>query len=334
MEEWENYKILYIFSTPFRVKHRSKVITKVVRPLVKHWRRRGIRIVAYLDDGWSHDKTQKGCKQNSDRIKGDLEAAGFVVNKEKSIWEPTQCIEWLGLIWDTKTGTLSIPDRRIESALFSIENVQKHAKTTARKLAQITGKIISMSPVLGNVTRIMTRESYAIIEQRSGWDTWITIKSCVGINRELEFWGEALKSLNSKSLEINCEPEIIAYSDASAKAGASFTMCYGKQIAHRMWEQNEQVKSSTWRELEALLFGLKSFVPIARGKSLKWYTDCKNVERITKIGSRKSELQEKALNIFTTCVKNAIRLEVQWLPRNENEEADLLSRIIDFEDWG
>ena len=30
---------------------------------------------------------------------------------------------------------------------------------------------------------------------------------------------------------------------------------------------------------------------------------------------------------------HSIRLEVQWIPRTENEKADYISRLIDFDDW-
>ena len=330
-EELKYYRFLVL---AFGLSTGPRIFTKVVRPLVKFWRTKGINVVVYLDDGWSHEKTEGDCMKNSECVKNDLKSSGFIVNQEKSVWVPTQCIEWLGLVWNTLLGTLSIPERRIQSAIHTIKYCQESRKTTARKLAMVTGKIISMSPVLGNVTRIMTRNIYTVIEQRSGWDTWLTIKGCPGVNTELQFWEQSLGGLNSRSLHIESEPEIIAFSDASSVAGAAFTMHYGKQVAHRMWDSNEQQKSSTWRELEALAFGLEAFTTFAKGKTIKWFTDCQNVERITQVGSKKPELQEIALRIFQNCVKNAIQLDVQWVPRSKNEEADMLSRIVDFEDWG
>ena len=32
----------------------------------------------------------------STQVKTDLENAGFIINAEKSIWAPSQAIEWLG----------------------------------------------------------------------------------------------------------------------------------------------------------------------------------------------------------------------------------------------
>jgi len=55
--------------------------------------------------------------------------------------------------------------------------------------------------------------------------------------------------------------------------------------------------------------------------------------RIAIYGSRKPVLQEQALAIFTVCVYLQIRLEPEWIPRNENEFADYLSRVSDGDDW-
>ena len=32
-------------------------------------------------------------------------------------------------------------------------------------------------------------------------------------------------------------------------------------------------------------------------------------------------------------MEHSIRLEVQWIPRTENERADYISRLVDFDDW-
>lgn len=32
-------------------------------------------------------------------------------------------------------------------------------------------------------------------------------------------------------------------------------------------------------------------------------------------------------------MENRIKLEIQWIPRTENEKADQISRIVDTDDW-
>ena len=52
-----------------------------------------------------------------------------------------------------------------------------------------------------------------------------------------------------------------------------------------------------------------------------------------KVGSMKLDLHRLAVKIFQFCAEHNIRLEVQWIPRTENEKADYISRLIDFDDW-
>ena len=47
----------------------------------------------------------------------------------------------------------------------------------------------------------------------------------------------------------------------------------------------------------------------------------------------KLELHRLALKIFRFCLANCIKLEIQWIPRTENEKTDYISRIIDTDDW-
>ncbi len=66
---------------------------------------------------------------------------------------------------------------------------------------------------------------------------------------------------------------------------------------------------------------------------VRWFTDNQNVARILQVGSRKPQLHAIALKVFALSVHFQIRLELEWIPRELNERADYLSRIIDYDDW-
>ena len=44
-------------------------------------------------------------------------------------------------------------------------------------------------------------------------------------------------------------------------------------------------------------------------------------------------MQSEAKRIFEICVHHGISIEPEWVPRSSNEQADYLSRIVDFDDW-
>lgn len=52
---------------------------------------------------------------------------------------------------------------------------------------QFTGKVISMEPVIGNISRLMTRTCYEVIESRFAWDSLIRFNSLHEFLQELLF---------------------------------------------------------------------------------------------------------------------------------------------------
>ena len=41
-------------------------------------------------------------------------------------------------------------------------------------------------------------------------------------------------------------------------------------------------------------------------------------------------LQDLGLDLFTTCLSNHITVDIQWIPRTENREADVISKMINY----
>ena len=107
----------------------------------------------------------------------------------------------------------------------------------------------------------------------------------------------------------------------------------GEQAFHKLWEVSEREKSSTWRELSAIDYTLKSFLPIINGSYLKWFSDGRTAVRIIHVGSMKKEFHDLAIKIFQCCAENQISLDIQWIPRSDLKRADYISQIVDIDDW-
>lgn len=118
---WEqNY---YCFTVlPFGLSSAPYIFTKCLRPLVKYWRSKFIDIVVYLDDGWGCSKTMSMCEKNSAIVLDTLVKAGFMVNVEKSMWNPVQSLEWLGFVWSSGDFSLRVPVRRLKDLTDSINS--------------------------------------------------------------------------------------------------------------------------------------------------------------------------------------------------------------------
>jgi hypothetical protein len=208
-----------------------------------------IKIVMYLDDGFGMAQNFEDCINHSQFVKNSLTKAGFLINeKKKSIFTPVSELEWLGILWNACEFSIKIPDRRIIDLKVSIEETVKcFATVTARKLAQCVGRIISMSPVVGNSTRLMTRHCYTCIciESRSTWDSRLVTGYKDEIFNELNFWSKNINSLSTKRLDLYSKSSVIVFSDASSVACGACTVELDKKIFHQMWDNTEACKNST-----------------------------------------------------------------------------------------
>ena len=66
------------------------VFSKVMRPLTKRWRARGIKSIIFLDDGIAAKNSKQLAKDAAVQIETDLTRAGFAINREKSDFIPKQ----------------------------------------------------------------------------------------------------------------------------------------------------------------------------------------------------------------------------------------------------
>ncbi len=321
---------------PFGLTSAPFIFTKIMKPMVTHWRSCGILVALYLDDGFvvvpranlSQENHLKLATEVSAHVRSDLLNAGFIYNINKSVWVPTPSITWLGMIWDSNLGTLKVLPRRIDKISDSIRSLQHSPTSTVRELHSFVGQIISMSPVVGNVTRLMTRNSQAVIAQANDENEIIVLNDQCHL--ELTFWSDNVSRLNTRYVFASQLINKIICSDASS-VGSGAIICYDNHTAHKNWTPEERSWSSSHRERETILFALRSFLPFISNSHVKLFTDSQAAA--FHVGSMKSNLQFLAFDIFQFCLSNRIRLSVDWIPCSQNEQADFISKFIDVDDW-
>ena len=183
--------------------------------------------------------------------------------------------------------------------------------STYRELARIAGSIISVAFAVGPISRLLTRQMYLAIETRSGWDHPLHFSP--NLVEELRFWRCNVDSFNVYAIRPPVTSSTIVFTDASDVAFGGF--------------------SASLDGLKAIYYVLLSYADQLKFRRVKVCTDNQSAARIISVGSSKPWLQTLALNIVQLCLSNGLVLEAPWIPRSLNEEADLLSRFIDRDDW-
>ena len=124
--------------------------------------------IVYLADGFIMDSTLEKTQRASHLVYGDLVASGFVINQERSIWCPVQSIVWLGIVWNFEHGTIAVTDARIGKIEERLSLILQKKLVSTRELASVTGSVISLSPVFGNLSRKMSRHCQILIAASPG----------------------------------------------------------------------------------------------------------------------------------------------------------------------
>ena len=169
----------YVFTVlPFGLSSACYIFTKLLRPLVRYWRSQGLKIIVYLDDGICASEGETKALEASVLVHSTLSQAGFVVNAEKSIWKPTQCLKWLGFVIDLSKGHIEVPAERVAAVKGKLQSICQLSLVPAKILASVVGSIISMGLAIGPVSRFMTRCMYALLETKVSW--WVRLEITPG----------------------------------------------------------------------------------------------------------------------------------------------------------
>ena len=319
---------------PFGFSSAPYVFTSILKPLQKSWRSQGIPVAIFLDDGLGGGTDFVSAKVNSLVVHSDLLKSGFVPNEEKSLWEPVQVITWLGVVLNTIDGTIKATEERIEklnAGLVELLSFQPPRKVHVKRVASVTGQIISLSPCVGSVARIMTRFLFSVVNSARSWESEVFLSD--DSLSEISFWKNNLLFLNSKVCwSVQSLPVKVTFSDASNSACGAFVK-NSNLVFHQNWSPVERAQSSTWRELKAVCLALEAFASHFSGVKVIWYSDNQNVESILQNGSREADMHQLALLVIQICLEFHISLEVKWIPWELNAKADAISNLTDYDDY-
>ena len=196
-----------IHSAPF-------IFTAVTKPMVKHWRFKGIRVLPYFDDFPSAARDMLSQRLHIAYMREHLISLGWLLQDTKLIGypDPVTTIPALGSL-------ISFADQKYFLAPAKVTQIQQLAaeflpcrRVFVRKLSKLAGLIISRTHCLGPAARIHTRSMYTNIEERLqpherllpqhgllGWNRSINLR--FDTRAELEFWIDQINHVNGQPFQ-------------------------------------------------------------------------------------------------------------------------------------
>lgn len=90
----------FVFNVlPFGLSTAPYVFTKLLKPVISHWRSSGKKVCMFLDGGLSGNFPLESASVDAKDVQEDLCKLGFVLSDSKCSWEPEQIQTWLGDIF-------------------------------------------------------------------------------------------------------------------------------------------------------------------------------------------------------------------------------------------
>ena len=312
-----------------------KIFTKLLKIPISLLRRLQIRIVIYIDDILITASSQEEAKMGRESVIYLLENLGFVINYKKSVLEPTQTLEYLGIIINSQTMTFSIPKEKLEKIETLCEDLLKSKQVTLRKLSSAIGNLMATAPAFTPAplqVRFLQRCLRQNLEKTAqNYEAWVTLDPLA--KEELTWWRENLRLLNGKPIKIQ-PPDLIISSDAAKGLQGGWGAHCGKVSTGGQWTPEEKGLHINILELKAASLAIKTFTKNNRNIAIHLLLDNQvALAYVLKMGRPSNEtLLHLAKEIWTYLIDKQITLTAEYIPSKLNKIADFKSR--NCQDWG
>lgn len=312
-----------------------RVFTKALKPIFSWFRHQGFRCSYYIDDSLNMNSVSAVCKQNAEVMSETLESLGYTINREKSVFVPTQRIVFFGFIIDSVLFKVFLPDDKVEKIIRLAKNLSSRKFVIVRDLASFIGLIISAFYAVLEAPlhyRPLEREKIKALGNTKDFDR----KLCLSKNSiaELEWWISNVKERNGKSIRPE-KPSLFIQSDASLDGWGAYEVNTERSIGGR-WTEAEAENHINYLELLAIFYALQAFGSNKNSIHISIQSDntCA-VSYINNMGGMTSLASDLlAKNIWNWCMKRDLFISASYLCGSQNIEADFLSRnFSDTTEW-
>ena len=242
---------------PFGLATATYVFTKMIRQFIKAWRARGINVVVFVDDGIVTATDRETLLLHAKIIKADLLAAGWVPHKDKCNWTPSQCVDWLGMTYDTSHNLVKATPAKVTAVMSLLPNLLTTNTVHVKSIASVVGKLISMFLAYGDIIYLRIKCLQMQIATTLTWSEHVRLSERA--RQEINFWLAYLPTNNGMPLLVPADASVITFSDASG-TGLGAISSLGPEteniLTHRTFTPAERSSSSSHRELLAIAYSI------------------------------------------------------------------------------
>lgn len=340
---WENHQkflrflwkgsLMEFACLPFGLASAPRIFTKLMKPVVALLRRSGIRLIIYLDDILFMNQTPMALRRDISTALHLLENLGFIINMTKSQLDPTQTLEFLGFLVNTRDMTLVLPQGKVTNIKNLCTQMMALKVVTVRDVARLIGKLTAsiqaIFPAPLHYRQLQSLKNQAL-QSGGTYDTQISLNPAC--REELLWWVAHLDAWNGRAI-FTPQPDLVIETDASKQGWGA--ICQDTRTGG-LWSQSERLLHINCLELLAGAFAVKCFTrnQICLHVRLKM-DNTTAIAYINKLGGTHSlVLSNLVADLWIWALNRGMILSAEHLPGKWNVLADLESRQYrDSSDW-
>ena len=302
-----------------------RLFTKVTKPMFATLRVKGLLNTIYIDDSLLFGENREECRINVMETARLAIELGFVLHPEKSIFEPTQIIEFLGFILNSVDMTVKLTERKATIVKEMCLKLLGFKKPSIRTVAVVVGKMVSSFPGVEYgplFHRYLDNEKTLALKNSAG-NFEAKMRISEHARSDLNWW---VNNIQSAYCPVSHgRPDVTVYSDASKTAWGG---ARGPAKTGGNWSSAESEIHINVLELMAALYILSSLCNDVYNSHIRLMIDNQTaVAYINKMGGKKSQCNRVAREIWDWARKRNIWLSAAYLTSKANYVADEQSRI-------
>jgi hypothetical protein len=313
------------------------VFTKIMQEPAFALREAGIPVSKYMDYGFTAAATRLTCLwQALFTVLLQASLGGFHGPAKCQI-EPVLVIKWLGFMLDSTRQTFEVGPSKIEKLKEFLRALLDRPAVSARDLAQVAGRIISMSPAVAPAA-LYSRAFFQAMKGNMSWDQLFPNPD--EVQETLKFWLENMDQFNGRpwwprpvSLRVSVDASGVGF-------GGILTSPSRPQVEFQgTFTAQEASGSSTLRGVLGYVGAVKMAAQVRpnelAGSSIVITGDNQGaVSCINNLRSPVAEINEALRELFNISSNLHCDILARWVPRDKLAAADALSREADPSDWG
>ena len=216
-----------------------------------------MRLIAYIDDIFILAESREESRDHVEVVLFLLVCMGFIVNQKKSVTEPSQILDFLGLTVDSLAMELKLPLEKLKKIRAESQKLVKEDTVSARSLAWKLGKMNATAQVIPPAPlfcrNLQMSLALALGEHSQCYKAPVTLPP--EGKEELSWWDTHMSRWNGKSL-VKTEIDMVMDSDASLLGWGAF---YNHQRTGGPWSPQERTMHINCLELLAATLAVQTF---------------------------------------------------------------------------